>query len=181
MPYKVRVSTRPVSWPPFCACCLGPADGIDPIPCEAAGIPQQGAADSQIWEVPYCQDCLAHVRQRPVLGSGSRWINVAVVIVFLGLVLSSWLYGNWILFGLLTVTLALAAAAAQSLLHYQHELAQDRAAAMCHPDCATPGPAVTYHGCDDSADVFECASQRYAEALAQSNRKKSRRMKRLLT
>jgi hypothetical protein len=84
----------------------------------------------------------------------------------------SWRYANWLVFGMLTVTLALAALAVQSLWHRQREVAEDAATKLCRAECAGVGPAVRYRGYSDSAHSFEFTNVDYAEAFQEANPKK---------
>jgi hypothetical protein len=172
MPRKVWVTSPRVCWPQVCACCLCPADDSYKAPSATGEDP----AHDHGWEVPYCQECLAHLRQGQRVGPTPRWINITVVALFIALVYFSWSYGSWISFGLLTVTLALGAAAANSLWQRRREEAESLAAAMCHPECAAAGPAVVHRGWNGSAHTFECSNPDFAEALAQANRKKTKVM-----
>jgi hypothetical protein len=130
------------------------------------------AANNADWQVPYCRECLAHLHHARSVGPTPWWVNAIVTVVFGAIAFLSWRYANWVIFGLLTVTLALAALAVQSLWYRKQELAEDAAAKMCQPGCAGPGPAVIYRGWSGTAHTFEFTNAEYAEAFVEANPKK---------
>ena len=52
---RLHVSSRLISWPPCCACCLGPAETTQPVRAERSKRARGGE-----WEVPYCHRCVNH-------------------------------------------------------------------------------------------------------------------------
>ncbi len=173
MRHKVRISSGVVRWPPMCACCMAPADGTDEtaIPGQSHRTAAQSASGPR-WQVPYCQDCLAHLRQSQSAGPPPWWVNTLVALVFGAIIFISWRHANWIIFGLMTITLALAALAVQSLWYRQQEMAEDAAVRMCGPECSGPGPAVHYLGTSGPVHTFEFANGDYAEAFVEANPKR---------
>jgi hypothetical protein len=139
-------------------------------------VEEQGApaapANAAEWRVPYCRECLAHLHHAQSVGPPPWWVNAAVTVVLGAIAYLSWRYANWMVFGMLTVTLALAALAVQSLWYRQQEVAEDEAAKMCRPECAGAGPAARYLGYNGSVHTFEFANGEYAEAFVEANPKK---------
>jgi hypothetical protein len=166
MPHEVRVAAGNIRWPDRCACCMGHSD-------EALVVDGTGEAGRGLtWTVPYCAECLWHVQSAGRIGPLPRWAQLGVGVLFVGIAALAWAYGSWISFGLMTITLALGAAAIQSVWAKRREDAEAAAAKLCQPGCACPGPAVQYRGLDESGHAFAFANLQYAEAFDQANRPK---------
>jgi hypothetical protein len=187
MPHEIRVRGRLVYWPVTCACCAGPADDSFPLPSRAARGDRDVGEAPRLWQVPYCRACLRHVRHATRVGTPPRGAGLATALAFTAVGAAAWIFGNLGIFVLVTVTLALGAAALLSLWQRKREAAAAEAAALCHGGCAGPGPAAAYRGWDASGHAFTFTNLAFAESFAEANaledepaaRSRSRRVQRV--
>jgi hypothetical protein len=82
----VQISARIISWPSFCACCSQPATTSLGTSYTRTTGKRVIHHDTRVWQIPYCQDCVKHVREA---NSATRWrANRIWMDVCLGFLLS---------------------------------------------------------------------------------------------
>jgi hypothetical protein len=62
-PFCVRVASAALRWPTFCACCCRRANSHHRVShAQASDEGPVGGRETQIWEVPYCFQCVEHLK-----------------------------------------------------------------------------------------------------------------------
>lgn len=60
--YRVDIAARTIRWPAICACCSQPTDtSVEVSSTKEKGV-QVVRRHTKSWQVPYCHDCLSHVK-----------------------------------------------------------------------------------------------------------------------
>jgi len=148
-PYDVEVTGETLRWPPYCACCFEPADAAYHVEYTAGGF--LGLfQETRGWDVPYCSQCLEHVRVDSARPGGNLGGAVAGAVIGgpLGL-----------LIGLGSAAHALYGAA-------KH---QSQLEALLKPTCVAVGPAVAYRGWYQDTHDFTFLNWSYADAFRRDN------------
>lgn len=160
---EVSLSARKISFPPQCACCLGPADGqFVALHVRRSGQRVVRTAEYS-WAFPYCAACLRHVREAEVrrklaIGAGiAAGVLLCGLGVFVGWYLTLGVVG--LIAGFFTwwlVGRALRGTLAREML----------------AGCACAGPAVSFDGFYGSVNHFRFANAAYAAAFKVANAQK---------
>jgi hypothetical protein len=62
-PFSVRVAAAALRWPNYCACCGTRANALHRIMVDKSAEGKDGLhRDRHPWEIPYCHDCVEHVK-----------------------------------------------------------------------------------------------------------------------
>jgi serine/threonine protein kinase len=154
-PYDVTVRADRVEWPDRCACCFEPSNTYYAAEHTGGDGPFYLFEETRSWNVPYCTQCLEHVRQTAEAGNGSGVGGLAAG------ALAGLLLGPAV--GLLVGAGAVAASAIGT--------AQRTAAlqTLLRPTCVAAGPAVAYHGWDGNQHSFTFLSRPFTEAFLREN------------
>ncbi|MBM3270752.1 MAG: hypothetical protein FJZ01_24230 [Candidatus Sericytochromatia bacterium] len=138
-----------------CACCMAPTDRELSVPSRFRAADSLLGPTDKPWRVPYCEPCLAHVREAWArVGSfKKRWARTAAFALVPGLVFHALLVPLITLFLLGSVAvLALARA-------------RERTVGIGSA-CACPGPAVLRRGPSGSRYWVRFRNRDYAERFA---------------
>jgi hypothetical protein len=149
-PYDVEVRGTELRWPPQCACCFEPADSSYRVEATTSGGFLGLFQETLGWDVPYCSQCLEHVRldQKRPGGNLGGALAGAVIGGPLGL-----------LIGLGSAAHALYGAA-------KHQSDLER---LLRPSCVAVGPAVAYRGRYGETHDFTFLNWSYADAFVLDN------------
>jgi hypothetical protein len=149
-PYDVEATGASLRWPPRCACCFEPADSAFRVEHTTGGGFLGLFQETRGWDVPYCSQCLEHVRldqERPGGNLGGAMAG-AVIGGPIGL-----------LIGLGSAAHALYGAA-------KH---QSTLESLLKPTCVAIGPAVSYRGWYEETHDFTFLNWSYADAFRRDN------------
>ena len=153
-PYEVVVRADRLYWPSLCACCFEGADAYYRAEHTGGDGPFSLFEETQGWDVPYCSQCLEHVRKAadpPRPGLGRLVAGPLAGVVFGGPV------------GLL-VGLGAAAATLGQAAHYSSEVQE-----LLKPTCVAIGPVVGYLGWDGDTHAFHFLNRDFTLAFLQDN------------
>jgi len=153
--YRVAVAGERLTWPMRCACCFEPAGAS--FNAEHTG--GEGLFSlfqtTRTWEVPYCAQCLEHVRlaaESPVPSVG-RLAAAPLVGAALG--------------GPIGLLVGLGGAAAAGIMGAAQR--SSTLAALVKPTCVASGPAVAYLAWDHGAHTFVFLNRDYVAAFRAEN------------
>ena len=149
-PYDVEVVAEELRWPPRCACCFEPADASLPVEHTTGGGFLGLFQETRGWDVPYCSQCLEHIRLDSDRPGGN--LGGAVTGALIG-------GGLGLLIGLGSAAYALYGAA-------KH---QTKLEALLRPTCVAVGPAVAYRGWYGETHNFTFLNWSYADAFRREN------------
>jgi serine/threonine protein kinase len=149
-PYDVEVAGADLRWPLHCACCFEAADAAFRVEYTTGGGIFGLFQETQGWDVPYCSQCLEHVR----LDAGRPGGNLGGALA--GAVIGG---GLGLLIGL--------GSAAYSL--YGASKYQSQLEALLKPTCVAIGPAVAYRGWYEDTHDFTFLNWSYADAFRRDN------------
>ncbi len=154
-PYEVTVAGETLRWPGLCACCFEPADASFMAEHTGGDGPFFLFEETHGWDIPYCSQCLEHVRvaaSSPGPGLG-RLAAGSLVGAALG--------------GPIGLLVGLGGAAAASVLGATDHSA--RLQALLKPSCVAIGPAVGYLGWHGDRHRFAFLNRDFAAAFMQEN------------
>jgi hypothetical protein len=186
-PIRVQVPATVLRWPPFCACCNGPADAQLPLNAPVTS-GKKGKAPAKEWAVPYCSECLGHaarfaladrVRRRGYFACATALISGLVAVLVLW-----WLAVNFLEerlgSGLAKGTTLILGGGIVFLVYQFGKEVLDRARSeaarvtgraenMYHGSCGHRYFAVNYQGGDGALHTFEIYNQKFAAAFRRLN------------
>jgi hypothetical protein len=150
----VAVVGERLRWPDRCACCLEPPDTTLLAEHTGGDGPFYLFEETRGWDVPYCSQCLEHVRLAAESGTtGLGGIAAPLVGAALG--------------GPIGFLVGLGGAAAASLIGAAHRGSELER--LLRPSCAAVGPAVGYLGWDGDTHTFVFANRTFADAFRDEN------------
>src|SRR6185436_11713845 len=126
-PYDVEVTGKELWWPPSCACCFEASDSALRVEYTSGGGFLGLFQETRGWDVPYCSQCIEHVRLDQSRPGGNLGGAVAGAVI-----------GGPI--GLL-IGLGSAAHALYGASKHQSKLES-----VLRPTCVAVGPAAAYRG-----------------------------------
>jgi hypothetical protein len=149
-PYDIEVTGATLQWPPNCACCFEQADSAFRVEYTTGGGFLGLFQETRGWDVPYCSQCLDHLRldQRRPGGNLGGAVAGALVGGPLGLLIG----------------LGSAAHALYGASKYQSQLE-----ALLRATCVAIGPAVAYRGWYEETHDFTFLNWSYADAFRREN------------
>lgn len=149
-PYDVEVTGAELRWPSLCACCFETSDTTIRIEHTTGGGLFGMFQETRAWDVPYCSQCVEHVRLDRERPRGNLGGALAGAVVGGGLGL---------LIGL--------GSAAFSL--YGATTHQSKLEALLKPSCVAVGPAASYRDWYDNTHAFTFLNWNYADAFRREN------------
>jgi hypothetical protein len=162
----VQVSARLLSWPRRCVCCGGQANTSYSASYTRTTGKRVIRHDTRSWDVPYCDDCLEHVKKRKAGDSALVGGVVALVIAVLACFHPDIMVAGKVFIFLCGGGALVGGISLQRSWYLQgDEFAKDT--------CASLGKhAIQYHGWNGSVHTFEFANEDYHDAFCEANRKK---------
>jgi serine/threonine protein kinase len=154
-PVTVVVAGERLRWPDRCACCLEPADSTLLVEHTGGDGPFYLFDETRGWDVPYCSQCLEHVRL--VAESGSPGLGRLAAAPLVGAALG----------GPIGFLVGLGGAAAASLIGAAARGAEVER--LLRPSCTALGPAVGYQGWDADTHTFLFLNRGFADAFRDEN------------
>lgn len=155
---SVEVSARKVTVPYLCPCCCGVADTALAVSfTRITGVRVMRETTREL-DFPYCSRCVRHSSWWAAVwrAAGATLACGAMISAVLGAAIGA---GAGVGAAMLSIGLSVLVGLAL----------RAKARAACCPSCASPGPAVTYHGWADNVQRFSFASRRYAAEFAEQN------------
>jgi serine/threonine protein kinase len=149
-PYDVEVTGTTLRWPQSCACCFEPADAAFRVEYTTGGGFLGLFKETRGWDVPYCSQCLEHIRLDSERPGGNLGGAIAGLVI-----------GGPV--GLL-VGLGSAAFSIYGATKHQAQLE-----ALLRPTCVAIGPAVAYRGWYEETHDFTFLNWSYADAFVREN------------
>jgi hypothetical protein len=149
-PYDVEATGQELRWPSRCACCFEQADAAFQVQYTSGGGFLGLFEETRGWDVPYCAQCLEHIRHeasRPGSGLGG-----AVAGMLLG--------------GPIGLAVGLGSAAYSLYGAAKHH---SKLEALLKPSCVAVGPAVAYRGWYQDTQTFTFLNWNYADAFRREN------------
>lgn len=162
MPTTVQVSARILHWPDMCACCGGPADTSFAAGFSKSKGKRVVRTESKWWKVPYCRDCIKHVRGQRAAVAGCYWSVGAAIAAIIGAAAGGGGPGRPTPF---VIAALVVAAAGCVVAFYAYSAAKRRACG----DCDYLVPAVRYLGWYGAVHTFEFDNGDYADEFIRAN------------
>jgi predicted Ser/Thr protein kinase len=154
-PHTVVVAGERLRWPNRCACCFEPSDATFLAEHTGGDGPFFLFEETRGWDVPYCSQCLEHVRL--AAESGSAGFGGLAAAPLVGAALG----------GPIGFLVGLGGAAAASVIGAAHRSSELER--LLRPTCSSVGPAVGYQGWDGDTHTFVFLNQAFAEAFRDEN------------
>lgn len=157
---RVEVSGKQFVFPRQCACC-GRFPGSR-LTISGSERNRNSRTEGWIWDIPYCVQCVSHVKavDRIFIGGLSIVALFGICSFIVGFVLTSWLSG----LGFFAATTALVTGAVWILLSAV-KIGQ-------HEQCCTAFRAITYLGSAGAIHSFDFRSKGYCSAFVRANHHK---------
>jgi serine/threonine protein kinase len=149
-PYDIEVTGDELRWPSRCACCFEPSDSALRVEHTTGGGFLGLFQETRGWDVPYCSQCLEHIRLESSRPGGN-----------LGGALAGLVIGGPV--GLL-VGLGSAAYSIYGATKHQSQLE-----ALLRPTCIAVGPAVAYRDRYENTHAFTFLNWSFADAFRRDN------------
>ncbi|HWZ45504.1 MAG TPA: hypothetical protein VNW97_18665 [Candidatus Saccharimonadales bacterium] len=158
---RVDVSGHQFTFPPTCACCNSAADRQLTISASKSSGKRVIHTKTQVWDIPYCAHCLAHV------GAADRAAGTAKLLTILSLLAAVFLWYLTsfyiaLIFGILAII-------GTAILHGKQ---MSNARAMCSPACMSVSRAIAYLGWHGTLHRFEVLSPNFARDFMAANQRK---------
>jgi len=158
---RIDVSGRIFAFPHKCACCCAPPDTELSISASRTWGSKVVHTETKSWGVPYCSDCIKHLRSMKAAYAFASWFTVFTVL--LGVLIGFRVDLYW---GISTGILALIS----TIAVFGMKLRDARA--ECGPNCAGANAAIAYLGWSGTLHSFEINSQRFAGDFMTANQRK---------
>jgi hypothetical protein len=149
-PYDIEVVGSELRWPSRCICCFEPSDTTMHVQHTTGGGFFGMFQETRGWDVPYCSQCVEHIRLEGERPGGNFGGAVAGAVIGGGLGL---------LIGLGSAAYSLFGAASH----------QTRLEALLRPSCVAVGPAVSYRDWYGDTHAFTFLNWNYADAFRREN------------
>jgi hypothetical protein len=171
---RIEMSGHTLVFPHVCACCGGNPDTV--LRVQASNANAKGPSIKE-WDIPYCSNCVKHVRAAEynpktdgVEGVSCILVTVGIVFLVAGGVFSLTVAKDAGVIALLAGIILLAS------IHWwartKREKPQLQARSLLSPDCQSVRKAMEYRGWQGSRHTFEVTSERYALEFLTENKDK---------
>lgn len=157
---RIEVSGKQFAFPRECACCGGFPEST--LSISGTERNRNSRTRGWTWDVPYCKECLRHVRtaDRVLLAGLSIAAVFGLCSLLFAIIFEAWILGG----GLFTLSVSLSALLCWVLLRLARRSAGQ--------ECPTVFRAVIYLGSAGAVHSFDFRSRPYARAFVRANRLK---------
>jgi hypothetical protein len=153
-------------FPAECACCGCFADATLAVSASRSSGKRVVHTKTNVWDIPYCSQCVAHVGAAAQSPSG-----ITITLVLLSVILGFFLgYAVNLATGILSCFLAFVAIAFVSANLRERALAHART--LCSSNCVCVGQSVACLGWHGTVHEFEISSLRFATDFMLTNQGK---------
>lgn len=158
---RVDVSGKSFVFPNECACCSTTPDTSLAVSASRSRGSKVVHTESKEWDIPYCCDCVKHIRAFEAAGSFARLFTFLSILLggLLGFAVNPYL-GLGI--GILGVV--------GTVVVYGNKVGEARA--QCSTNCVNVDVAIAYLGWYGTLHTFEIGSQRFACDFMTANQNK---------
>jgi hypothetical protein len=158
---RVDVSGQRFVFPSECACCGATPDSALTISASRSRGSKVVHTETKSWDVPYCTDCIEHLRASQAAGSFARLFTFLSVLlgVLIGFGVNPYLGAA---IGILAVV--------GTVMVYGKK--RDQARAECDANCVNVDAAIAYLGWYGTLHKFEIGSQQFACDFMTANQNK---------
>ena len=191
--YCIEISARIIRWPHVCACCCQTANSTIQISSTRVTGKKVIRTQTKSWDIPFCRQCLAHVKASAELETFSMFVfhgSVSIGLIGAGVTLlffamfyqTAWLgTALCLLSAAMTVGILIAT---YSYYQEKYERANrfkrqkqleltDHLDSLMSDTCATEGQlAASYEGWYGTIHTFYFSSREFASRIEQINRGK---------
>jgi len=167
MPLSLQISARILTWPHECACCGAEPNGHLKATASRVIGTRTERTTYQWWDVPYCDQCLGHVRayERPSMWASAGLVASTVVAIAVGMYAHA---------GFAAASFAVIMAVAVSLHFSAQQQSRYEAAARMGKTCAAAHRSVLYTEWYGTMHTLIFVREHYLDAFLSMNAEKAR-------
>jgi hypothetical protein len=159
---RIDVSGHSFVFPNRCACCSGTPSTSLPISASRSTGKRVVHTKTNVWDIPYCAQCIAHVKAAENTKLLAWALGIASVVIGVLMAFSNDSPAPGFVTGLIGLTL--------TVVVYRYGMTKARA--LCSAQCACVGKAVGYLGWHGTLHQFEVSSPSFARDFLTSNERK---------